>query len=314
MKRARSSEVFLGAGRLRARRRLAPLLAAAAFAYLLFVSVKLAGFGAAVPAAGVSRLAAAATAAAAAANAGAGAGAGEPLRGRVEDPPAAPRARARLAAAAAVSGYGRITGEILRRREEDGVRRRRRWGQLGNFTELERTAAEAWALGAKAWEEASAFAGDDVVGSVASRDAGECPGSLAVGAGGGGEAFLPCGLAAGSAVTVVGTPRAARPEYVEALERSGAGNGTVMVAQFAVELRGLRAADGEEPPRILHLNPRLRGDWSGRPVLEMNTCFRMQWGRAQRCDGTPSRDDALGKKCAPTSFVSKFVLRKKQCK
>jgi len=59
------------------------------------------------------------------------------------------------------------------------------------------------------------------------------------------------------------------------------------VAQFAVELRGLRAVDGEEPPRILHLNPRLRGDWSGRSVLEMNTCFRMQWGRAQRCDGTP---------------------------
>ncbi|TKW29681.1 hypothetical protein SEVIR_3G412200v4 [Setaria viridis] len=274
MKRARSSEVFVGGSRLRARRRLAPLLAAAAFAYLLFVSVKLAGFGGAGPAGAVSRLSAA------------GAGAGEPLRGRVEQP-ASPRARARPAAA--VSGYGRITGEILRRQESGGGRRRR-WGQLGNFTELERTAAEAWALGAKAWEEASAFAGD--VDSIASRDAGECPGSLALGGGGEAAAFLPCGLAAGSAVTVVGTPRAARPEYVEALERSGAGNGTVMVAQFAVELRGLRAADGEEPPRILHLNPRLRGDWSGRPVLEMNTCFRMQWGRAQRCDGTPSRDDA----------------------
>ncbi|KAG2622146.1 hydroxyproline O-galactosyltransferase GALT2-like [Panicum virgatum] len=271
MKRARSSEVFLGAGRLRARRRLAPLLAAAAFAYLLFVSVKLAGFGSAGPAAAVGRLAAA--------------GAGEPLRRRVEQP--APRARA-----AAVSGYGRITGEILRRREA-GEGRRRRWGQLGNFTELERAAAEAWALGARAWEAASAFTGD--VDSIASLDAGEgpaeCPGSLALGGGETTVAFLPCGLAAGSAVTVVGTARAARPEYVEALERSGAGNGTVMVAQFAVELRGVRAADGEEPPRILHLNPRLRGDWSGRPVLEMNTCFRMQWGRAQRCDGTPSRDD-----------------------
>jgi len=287
MKRARSSEVFLGAGRLRARRRLAPLLAAAAFAYLLFVSVKLAGFGSAGPAAAVSRLPAA--------------GAGKPLRRRVEQP--APRARA----AAAVSGYGRITGEILRRREA-GEGRRRRWGQLGNFTELERTAAEAWALGARAWEEASAFTGD-VDSRGAGEDPAECPGSLALG---GGEAaaaaFLPCGLAAGSAVTVVGTARAARPEYVEALERSGAGNGTVMVAQFAVELRGLRAADGEEPPRILHLNPRLRGDWSGRPVLEMNTCFRMQWGRAQRCDGTPSRDDDQGKRRAPTCFVSKFEL------
>ncbi|CAN6343863.1 unnamed protein product [Urochloa humidicola] len=286
MKRARSSEVFLGAGRQRARRRLAPLLAAAAFAYLLFVSVKLAGLGTSsgpAAAAAVTRLAAA----------GAGAGAGEPLRRRVEvEQPVAPRARP--SSAAAVSGYGRITGEILRRQEEEeaGAGRRRRWGQLGNFTELERAAAEAWAMGAKAWEEASAFSGG--VDSIASRDvAAECPGSLALG--GGGEAataFLPCGLAAGSAVTVVGTPRAARPEYVEALERSGAGNGTVMVAQFAVELRGLHAADGEEPPRILHLNPRLRGDWSGRPVLEMNTCFRMQWGRAQRCDGIPSKDDA----------------------
>ncbi|GJN35503.1 hypothetical protein PR202_gb24286 [Eleusine coracana subsp. coracana] len=148
--------------------------------------------------------------------------------------------------------------------------------------------------GAGAWEQASAFAGD--VDSIASRDGGdaECPGSLALGGEAATGAFLPCGLAAGSAVTVVGTPRAARPEYVEAIERSGKGNGTVMVAQFAVELRGLRAAEGEEPPRILHVNPRLRGDWSGRPVLEMNTCFRMQWGRAHRCDGIPSKDDTNG--------------------
>ncbi|WVZ91253.1 hypothetical protein U9M48_037449 [Paspalum notatum var. saurae] len=277
MKRARSSEAFLGGGRLRARRRLAPLLAAAAFAYLLFVSVKLAGLGSAGPAApagagaGVGRLATA--------------GAGEPLRGRVEEPAA-------RAAARGVSGYGRITGEMLRRREAGGGRR---WGRLGNFTELERMAAEAWALGAAAWEEAAAFTGD--VDALASRDEGpvRCPGSLALGGGAAAAAvaFLPCGLAPGSAVTVVGTARAARPEYVEALERSGAGNGTVMVAQFAVELRGLRAAGAEDPPRILHLNPRLRGDWSGRPVLEMNTCFRMQWGRAQRCDGAPSRDDDL---------------------
>lgn len=285
MKRARSSEGFLGVSRLRARRGLgAPLLAAAAFAYLLFVSVKLAGLGGAVGTApAVGRLATA--------------GAGEPLRRRrVDEPPA-------RASGGGVSGYGRITGEILRRQDAVGERRER-WGRrLGNFTELERVAAEAWALGAAAWAEASAFAGD--VDSIASRDvavegaAAKCPGSLALGAGEA-AAFLPCGLATGSAVTVVGTARAARPEYVEALERSGAGNGTVLVAQFAVELRGLRAADGEEPPRILHLNPRLRGDWSGRPVLEMNTCFRMQWGRAQRCDGTPSRDDDLGKRRAPT--------------
>jgi hypothetical protein len=149
-------------------------------------------------------------------------------------------------------------------------------------------AAQAWALGAAAWEEASASTDD--VDPIVSRDGtgAECPASLAVA--GEAAAFLPCGLAAGSAVTVVGTPQPARPEYVEAVERSGDGNGTVMVAQFAVELR---ASDADDPPRILHLNPRLRGDWSGRPVMEMNTCFRMQWGRAQRCDGNPSSDDDL---------------------
>ena len=47
----------------------------------------------------------------------------------------------------------------------------------------------------------------------------------------------------------------------------------------------------EEPPRILHFNPRLRGDWSGKPVIEQNTCYRMQWGSALRCEGWKSRAD-----------------------
>ncbi|XP_051184422.1 hydroxyproline O-galactosyltransferase GALT2 [Lolium perenne] len=274
MKRARSSEAFLG-GRVRARRRLAPLLALAAFAYLLFVSVKLAGLGGWDD---VSPPDATSTASR------------DSLlhRGPLEP---APRGRRAAAAATVAAGYGRITGEILRRHEALGGSRRR-WGLRGNFSELERMAAEAWARGAEAWEEAAAFSGD--VDSILSGDggSGDCPGSLALG-GGKREtaALLPCGLAVGSAVTLVGTARAARAEYVEALERSGNGNGTVMVAQFAVELRGLRASGGEDPPRILHLNPRLQGDWSRRPVLEMNTCFRMQWGKAQRCDGTPSKDD-----------------------
>lgn len=70
----------------------------------------------------------------------------------------------------------------------------------------------------------------------------------------------------------------------------------VMVSQFMVELQGLKAVDGEEPPKILHLNPRLKGDWSKRPVIEHNTCYRMQWGKAQRCDGLASNndDDMLG--------------------
>ncbi|WVZ62280.1 hypothetical protein U9M48_012044 [Paspalum notatum var. saurae] len=100
---------------------------------------------------------------------------------------------------------------------------------------------------------------------------------------------LPCGLALGSHVTVAATPRAAHEERGSAI-----GDGerrTAMVSQFMLELQGLRAVEGEDPPRVLHFNPRLRGDWSGRPVIEHNTCYRMNWGPAQRCEGWRSRPD-----------------------
>ncbi|XP_037436662.1 hydroxyproline O-galactosyltransferase GALT5-like [Triticum dicoccoides] len=64
-----------------------------------------------------------------------------------------------------------------------------------------------------------------------------------------------------------------------------------MVSQFMMELQGLKTVDGEDPPRILHFNPRLRGDWSGKPVIEQNTCYRMQWGTSLRCEGWMSRAD-----------------------
>lgn len=85
---------------------------------------------------------------------------------------------------------------------------------------------------------------------------------------------LPCGLALGSHVTVVAAPRRVP------------GDG---LAQFAVELRG--AGDGDAATTILHLNPRLRGDWSGRPVIELNTRFRGQWGPALRCEGWRRSDE-----------------------
>ncbi|KAL6893678.1 hypothetical protein ACP4OV_007776 [Aristida adscensionis] len=114
------------------------------------------------------------------------------------------------------------------------------------------------------------------------RDAARCPPSVArsgaqlPGAGGGGVLLpLPCGLALGSHVTVVGKPR-----------RGPRGRGAAAVAQFAVELRS--EGDGDAARRILHFNPRLRGDWSGRPVIEQNTRFRGQWGPALRCDGRRS--------------------------
>jgi hypothetical protein len=96
-------------------------------------------------------------------------------------------------------------------------------------------------------------------------------------AGGGGGVLLPlpCGLALGSHVTLVGAP--------------WGGRGAAGVAQFSVELRG--EGDGDAAPRILHFNPRLSGDWSRRPVIELNTRFRGQWGPALRCDGRPSRPD-----------------------
>ncbi|KAL6658830.1 hypothetical protein ACP70R_002870 [Stipagrostis hirtigluma subsp. patula] len=164
-----------------------------------------------------------------------------------------------------------------------------------NRSALDLMADDAWALGLTAWEEAAAFAGDPwelaASASRAARAASDkCPPAVSMRARGR-VVFLPCGLAAGSSVTVVGTPRAAHKEYVPQLARMRQGDGTVLVSQFMVELQGLRAVDGEDPPRILHLNPRLRGDWSQHPILEHNTCYRMQWGAAQRCDGSPPDDN-----------------------
>jgi len=102
---------------------------------------------------------------------------------------------------------------------------------------------------------------------------------------------LPCGLALGSHVTVAATPRAPHQERDPAIAVLRDGEAPAMVSQFMVELQGLRAVDGEDPPRVLHFNPRLRGDWSGRPVIEQNTCYRMNWGAAQRCEGWRSRPD-----------------------
>ncbi|KAK1304516.1 putative beta-1,3-galactosyltransferase 20 [Acorus calamus] len=192
--------------------------------------------------------------------------------------------------------YGRISGEVAARH-----RRRRR-----DLSELERMADEAWTLGSIAWRDLEGFElaanASSVVEVAANPETVVCPSSVSVGgadlraAAAEGEylVFLPCGLAAGSSITVVGTPHEAHEEYI--VPPRGArtlrdGVTTVMVSQFMVELQGLKAVDGEEPPRILHLNPRLRGDWSKRPVIEHNTCYRMQWGSAQRCDGLPSKDD-----------------------
>ncbi|GAB2248952.1 hypothetical protein Droror1_Dr00012311 [Drosera rotundifolia] len=128
----------------------------------------------------------------------------------------------------------------------------------------------------------------------------------------GGVVVLPCGLMLGSHVTVVGKPRVARvkdedmsfiKDGVErvvgkwrlARDREMAlvkdGDERVSESSFVIELIGLKSVDGEEAPKVLHFNPRLKGDWSLMPVIEQNTCYRQQWGRALRCEGWKSRDD-----------------------
>ncbi|RWW13266.1 hypothetical protein GW17_00023029 [Ensete ventricosum] len=171
---------------------------------------------------------------------------------------------------------------------------------IGNLTQLQAMVNEAWVLGQKAWDDVKNY---DPMNSTDQLSLIEgklepCPSSLAkslteMGSDAELLVFLPCGLAAGSSITVVGKPQEAHKEHVTKLARmrQADGSGTIWVSQFVVELQGLRVVDGEDPPKILHLNPRLMGDWSKKPVLELNSCYRMQWGTSIRCNGLPSGDD-----------------------
>ena len=87
---------------------------------------------------------------------------------------------------------------------------------------------------------------------------------------------LPCGLTLGSHITVAATPRAAHAEGDPKIALLREGEQPIMVSQFMMELQGLKTVDDEDPLRILHFNPRLRGDWSGKSAIEQNTCYRMQ--------------------------------------
>ncbi|KAK9085919.1 hypothetical protein Sjap_026330 [Stephania japonica] len=181
--------------------------------------------------------------------------------------------------------YGRITGEIMRR-----------MNRTSELSSLERLADEAWTLGMKAWEEVESFdLGEAGQVAVLEGKPETCPSSVQFSGEelGRGDSlmFLPCGLAAGSSITVIGTAHNAHREYVPFSARLKRGDSRVWVSQFMVELQGLKAVDGEDPPKILHFNPRIKGDWSAHSVIEHNTCYRMQWGTAQRCDGLASKND-----------------------
>lgn len=165
----------------------------------------------------------------------------------------------------------------------------------GEFSELQKAAKHAWVVGKKLWEEFESGKIDLKPNQKTENQSDSCPHSITLS----GSEFqgqsrimeLPCGLTLWSHITVVGTPRWAHSEYDPKISILKEGDDSVMVSQFMMELQGLKTVDGEDPPRILHFNPRLKGDWSGKPVIEQNTCYRMQWGTALRCEGWKSRAD-----------------------
>jgi len=162
---------------------------------------------------------------------------------------------------------------------------------------LRKVAAEAAESGARVFADLHTLA-TNLTFSQDSPDEEErsmCPHSIALS----GDEFrergrtveLPCGLTLGSYITVAATPHEAHPERDPKITLLKEVEEPIMVSQFMMELQGLKTVDGEDPPRILHFNPRLRGDWSGKPVIEQNTCYRMQWGTPLRCEGWRSRAD-----------------------
>lgn len=165
----------------------------------------------------------------------------------------------------------------------------------GEFSELHKAAKLAWVAGKKLWDELESGKFKFDPNAMADNRSEQCPHSITLS----GSEFearnrvlvIPCGLTLWSHITVVGTPRWAHQENDPRISVLKDGDDSVMVSQFMMELQGLKTVDGEDPPRILHFNPRLKGDWSGKPVIEQNTCYRMQWGTALRCEGWKSKAD-----------------------
>ena len=168
-------------------------------------------------------------------------------------------------------------------------------GRGNGASELYKTVRVAWEVGKKFWQEIESGKVKVIAQRSENRSVEECPHSVSVS----GSDFLsrkqvlvlPCGLTLGSHVTLVGKPRPAHAEQDPKIALMREDEDSVMVSQFMVELQGLKTVEGEDPPRVLHFNPRLKGDWSGKPVIELNTCYRMQWGSALRCEGWKSKAD-----------------------
>ncbi|KAK1422326.1 hypothetical protein QVD17_25362 [Tagetes erecta] len=168
-------------------------------------------------------------------------------------------------------------------------------GLKDGFGGIEKSVKEAFELGQKIWGEIESGKLKLLVSENRNNKSREsCPNSITLTGSGfrakGNIIVLPCGMTLGSHVTLVGRPKEAHPEQEPKISLLKSGQ-YLMVSQFMMELQGLKTVDGEDPPRILHFNPRLKGDWSGKPVIEQNTCYRMQWGSAHRCEGWKSRAD-----------------------
>lgn len=163
------------------------------------------------------------------------------------------------------------------------------------FSELQKDANEAWVKGMRLWEEIQSL-GMKYENVVLDKNLSDsCKHSISLS---GSELkdqqgimVLPCGLTLWSHVTVVGTPRWAHWEHDPKIAIVKGEEEKVLVSQFMMELQGLKIVDNEEPPKILHFNPRLKGDFSWKPVIEQNTCYRMQWGSSLRCEGWKSNAD-----------------------
>ncbi|XP_011042627.1 PREDICTED: probable beta-1,3-galactosyltransferase 19 [Populus euphratica] len=161
--------------------------------------------------------------------------------------------------------------------------------------DLLKAAKTAWEEGIKLWDEVQSGKAKLLEVSNLKNISEACPISVTLS----GSDFLkrgkllelPCGLTLGSHITVVGKPRAAHAEKDPKIALVKEADDEVMVSQFIMELLGLKTVEAEDPPRILHFNPRLKGDWSLKPVIEQNTCYRMQWGTALRCEGRGSEAD-----------------------
>uniref|UniRef100_A0A6N2KU42 Galectin domain-containing protein n=1 Tax=Salix viminalis TaxID=40686 RepID=A0A6N2KU42_SALVM len=161
--------------------------------------------------------------------------------------------------------------------------------------DLHKAAKTAWEEGMKLWDEVQSGKVQPLEVSKLKNISETCPNSVTLS----GSDFLkrsklvelPCGLTLGSHITLVGKPRAAHAEKDPKIALVKEADDEVMVSQFIMELQGLKNVEAEDPPRILHFNPRLKGDWSSTPVIEQNTCYRMQWGTALRCEGWGSKAD-----------------------